>query len=368
MSSSPANSTSSMTQYAKHPGALALALATTIGFSLWMWHRYTHVSSDDARVAASMISVSSKAAGRLFEFSVSSGDRLQKGQKVGQIDARDIELRTRELQSQLEAMSATLERAEMEVGKVRGEVTGKIDAAHSALKAVQARRASAEADLAFKESEWKRAESLRAQQIVSRKDWEAAHNLVEQARRELQRADAEVASTRAKLAEAQAQHSGGEMSERDYTRLKFQRESLALNLARERVNLQDRTLEAPSAGVVDKTFVNPGEYVNPGQRLFLMHDPQNIWIEANVKETEVRHLKIGNKVKVHIDAYPDKDFSGELVRIGNAATNQFALLPAPNPSGNFTKITQRIPVRIAIEQVDDLLKPGMMVEVAIEIR
>lgn len=365
MSSNPAPS---LSQYAKHPGALALALATTLLFGYWIWQRYTHVSTDDARIAATMVSVSSKAAGRLVDFPVGSGDRLSAGQKIGQIDARDVELRTRELQSQLEAMSAMMERAEMEIGKVRGEVSGKIHAAESGLDAVQARRAAAEADLGFKENEWKRVESLRAQQMVSRKEWESSKNALEQARRELQRAEAEVASTRAKLSEAQAQHSGGEMSEREYTRLKFQREGLALSLARERVNLLDRTLEAPLAGVVDKTFANPGEYVNPGQRLLLMHDPKHIWIDANVKETEVRHLKVGNKVKVSIDAYPDRSFEGRLERIGNAATNQFALLPAPNPSGNFTKITQRLPVRIAIDQVDDLLKPGMMAEVSIEIR
>ena len=177
-----------------------------------------------------------------------------------------------------------------------------------------------------------------------------------------------MASTRAKLDEARAQHSGGEMSEHDYTRLRFQREALALGVERERINLQDRSVQAPMDGVVDKTFANPGEYVNPGQRLLLMHDPNRIWIDANIKETEVRHLKVGNPVKVTVDAYPDRDFAGKLERIGNAATNQFALLPSPNPSGNFTKITQRIPVRIAIEQVDGLLKPGMMVGVSIEIR
>ena len=104
-----------------------------------------------------------------------------------------------------------------------------------------------------------------------------------------------------------------------------------------------------------------------GQRLFLMHDPSYVWIEANIKETRLRNLKIGQLVSVQVDAYPNQIYSGKLVRIGDATTSQFALLPAPNPSGNFTKVTQRIPVRIEIKQRSNHLRPGMMVELNIEI-
>ena len=89
--------------------------------------------------------------------------------------------------------------------------------------------------------------------------------------------------------------------------------------------------------------------------------------DANVKETDFRRLTAGAPAQITIDAYPDREFRGEVVRIGEAATSQFALLPSPNPSGNFTKVTQRLPVRISIEQQDGLLRPGMMVEVSIDV-
>ena len=108
--------------------------------------------------------------------------------------------------------------------------------------------------------------------------------------------------------------------------------------------------------------------MTPGQRLALVHDPETIWIEANIKETEIRKLKIGQEVDVSVDAYPDTQFRGRVLSVGNATTSEFALLPSPNPSGNFTKITQRLPVRIAIEQQGGLLRPGMMVEINIDIR
>ena len=120
-------------------------------------------------------------------------------------------------------------------------------------------------------------------------------------------------------------------------------------------------------GTIDRTFIEPGEYVARGQRLLLMHNSAVIWVEANVKETDIRNVKLGAVAKISVDAYPDLVVVGEVVRIGNAATNQFALLPSPNPSGSFTKITQRLPVKIAVPQTDGLLRPGMMVEVEIAI-
>ena len=127
-------------------------------------------------------------------------------------------------------------------------------------------------------------------------------------------------------------------------------------------------MKKPDMSVVDKTFVKVGEYVTPGQRLALVHDPSKIWIEANIKETEIRRLKIGQKVEVSIDAYPGTGFEGRVLSVGNATTSEFTLLPSPNPSGNFTKITQRLPVRIAIDQQQGLLRPGMMVEIYIDVR
>ena len=106
----------------------------------------------------------------------------------------------------------------------------------------------------------------------------------------------------------------------------------------------------------------------PGQRIALIHNPDEVWVKANIKETEIRHLALGQSVDITVDAYPGEAFAGEIVRIGNAATSQFALLPNTNPSGNFTKVTQRLPVKISVSQQGEKLKPGMMVEVAIDIR
>jgi len=201
---------------------------------------------------------------------------------------------------------------------------------------------------------------------------------------------AEVQAARNKLAEAQAERTQLDVLDSKLAKLQFQESELRAQIARQKLDLADRNIRAPLSGVIDKTFVDIGEYVTPGQRLVLLHDPEEIWVEANVKETQVRKLRIGQRVEVFVDAYPgpgmvdailgmfgvdpadnddaDAGFVGHVIAIGNSTTAEFALLPSPNPSGNFTKITQRLPVRIAIDQKDRKLRPGMMVEVSIDIR
>ena len=100
----------------------------------------------------------------------------------------------------------------------------------------------------------------------------------------------------------------------------------------------------------------------------MFHDPDRIWVKANVRETDIGALKPGMRAEIRVDAYRGKVFGGEVFRIGQAATNKFALLPDPNPSGNFTKITRRLPVRITLTEKDHALRPGMMVEVDIGLR
>ena len=149
--------------------------------------------------------------------------------------------------------------------------------------------------------------------------------------------------------------------------LEFRKAEVRARIERQRIDLADRVVVSPLQGVVSRVFVEVGEYVQPGQRIALVHDPRNIYVEANVRETDIRRLFVDQAVRVEVDAYPDLSFEGRIEMIGAAATSEFALLPNPNPSGNFTKVTQRLPVRISIDQLEGLLRPGMMVEVFIRI-
>ena len=133
------------------------------------------------------------------------------------------------------------------------------------------------------------------------------------------------------------------------------------------LDLGRREIRAAFDGVIDQTFIDAGEFVTAGTRLLMYHNPSEIWIDVNIKETDVRKITVGAPARVKIDAYPGQVFDARVSEVGGAATSQFALLPNPNPSGNFTKVTQRIPVRLEIVQQQGRLRPGMMVEATIDV-
>jgi multidrug resistance efflux pump len=150
--------------------------------------------------------------------------------------------------------------------------------------------------------------------------------------------------------------------------LAHQADILTAQLQQQQLDIEDHTIKSPVPAVIDRLFVRPGEYVAAGQRILMLHDPNAVWVEANIKETQIGEVKLGQPVHVAVDAYPGVAFKGKVTRIGTATTARFALLPTPNPSGNFTKITQRVPVKIDIIDPAKPLTPGMMVEVEIDIR
>ena len=369
-----ANSDTSAKQYLqlstrRQRQLLWVFIATCLSlFAWWAYQRYSHVTTDDASIAADLIAVSSKTPGRIVTLSVSQGDTVEAGELLAQIDDREARFQLRELEAQLQSMQAAYDRAVAEIEMVDQQTGGHLQAAKSQLTAAQAGLEAATSELEFLAREWQRAQSLHQRQIISQQQWETARNAHRRSQQEYQRAVAQVASAEAAVVEAMGSQSRLQVLDRDLTRLLHDKERVAIQLERQRVNVEDRTITSPLDGIIDKIFVNPGEYVATGQRLLLVHDPNAIWVNANIKETQIRHIAIGNPVAIEVDAYPGRQFRGEVVRIGHAATSQFALLPSTNPSGNFTKVTQRLPIKIAVSQQDGLLKPGMMVEVSIDVR
>ncbi len=347
---------------------LLLGISAIIGCAYWAQQRFIHVYTDDARIAADMIELSSKASGWIVDILVSSGDRLKAGDTVANIDKRTLELKVKELGTRLAAMDADYEAQQVQMQMVETQTGSALDDARSQLAVTAATLSAARSELEFRTSEWERAQTLRKRNIISQHDLEADKALFNKAQQGKEAATASAASAQAKLVETQAAQSRLRVLGGGLLKIKHQREGLALQLEQLNVQLRDLEIHSPRDGIVDKIFVDAGEFVQPGRRLLLMHDPYQVWVSANIKETEIRHIKLGQAVAIKVDAYPDEKFSGEVAKIGHAATSQFSLLPSTNPSGNFTKVTQRIPIKIAVNQKQDLLKPGMMVEVAVDVR
>lgn len=344
-----------------------LAIAGLAALGAWIYDRFSHVYIDDARITADVISVSSRVSGWITKLSVSEGDTIKAGDVLVSIDDRDATLRLAELDARLLSIDAERARLGAEKQMVDRQTSSQYKMRDSQLRAVQAALAGRQSDLDLAKTDFERTKKLLARKVVSRQRWEERRKTFRVAEQGYQQALAEVAAAKASLVEAGAYREQLLVLDRQLAALTHQKTEIQAQHDRQTLDMQDRIIRSPINGVVDKSFVNASEYVSAGQRLLMVHDPQKIWVAANVRETDIKHLKLGSEAAVTVDANPDQAFQGKIVRIGNAATSEFALLPTPNPSGNFTKIAQRLAIRIELETTNALLRPGMMVEVDIGI-
>jgi membrane fusion protein (multidrug efflux system) len=350
---------------ARNVSIAVVVLIAVLAFGLWIYERATHVYTDDARIASRMIEISAESEGRLVDYPIQQGQQLEEGALIAQIDNAEALFVLAELNSELRSHLASYQKLLARMEQVEQSTGGRFQVAQSRLQAAIALQEAARFDLELKQHEWERAETLLGKKIISEQNWESARNAQQQASQFMQRATADVASARAAVLEARAEKAELEVLAQELLSLEHEQDRVRARISQQEVLLSKLNVLAPESGIVDKSFVERGEYVVPGQRLVLIHNPEKIWVAANIKETQIRHIQLGTRASLQVDGYPDLALDGEVFEIGGAATSQFSLLPSSNPSGNFTKVTQRIPIKISIEQAGQQLRPGMMVEVAL---
>lgn len=347
---------------------IIVAILLLVWGGRWVYFRYTHVHTDDARIDGEVITVSSRVSGWLTELNVIEGDIVTKGQVLAQVDSRDSLLQQEVLQTKLRSIESQMAVVRAQFGQVDAETLGKVQSDTNRLVAAEAEVSSLEVQLKQAQFDYERARELTAQKWLSQQAMERARTTLQQAREQHRKAIAEVAAARGILSSASGSRRQLQVLEGQVLVLARQADEIRAEMKRKEVDIADRTIVSPTDGRIVMTFVRKGEHVSVGQRILMFHDPSRIWIEANIKETDVGLIEPGMTANIRVDAYRGLKFEGKVHRIGQAATSKFALLPDPNPSGNFTKITQRLPVRILLDEVDPRLRPGMMVEVDIAVR
>jgi len=343
-------------------------LALTAWGVLWLYHRYHHVYVDDARIDGEVVTISSRVSGWVTELPVIEGEDVKLGQLIAKVDDRDSRLAREVLLSKLNSIESQMAVVRAQAGQVDEETLGRFHSETNRLVAAEAEVAALEVQLKQARDDYRRAEDLTAQKWLSQQAMERARTAFQQVQENHRKAVADVAAARGTLSAAGGSRRQLQVLERQLLVLGRQAEEIKAEVRRQESDIADRTILSPADGKVVMTFVRKGEHVAPGQRILMFHDPDQIWVEANVKETDIGLIRPGMKARIRADAYRGRVFEGEIFRIGQAATSKFALLPDPNPSGNFTKITQRLPVRILLSDRDRALRPGMMVEVDIAVR
>ncbi len=350
-------------------GLVIILVLAGAAFGAWeVRSRITHVHEIDARIAGELITISSRVSGWVNEIVVEEGDGIAKDQVLVRIDGRESKLLVDELEAQMRSVASERARLNAERKLIDEQTKSRYETQLSKMSAAEASVSALEPQLELALSELNRAKSLFEKRVIPKQQLDQARATARRIQGEHRMAVAELEESRSGIQEARAERERLNVLDGELEMLRHRESALRAKLEQQKLDLDDRIIRSPIEGVVDKTFVEGGEFVTSGQRLLLIHDPRRIWIEANIKETQVRKLKIGQSVEIQVDAYPDQNFTGQVESIGNTTTGKFALLPNPNPSGNFTKITQRLPVRIGIQQNDRMLKPGMMVEVRIDVR
>ena len=344
---------------------LLMALAYG-GRELYM--RFTHVYEYDARVSADIVTVSSRADGWVVEMPVREGMLIEAGQVLVRIDDRVAKLRADAFRAQIEGVRVERARlrAERRLDKNQADASMRTRTSNVTVRAKAL--AALRSDLDFAKLELERNRVLFAGRVVNERQLQMAQQAVTKLEIQILQLQAEHEQAEGSLDEARVGHDRLGVIDAQIEALTHQVANLAAQLHQQLVDVEDRTIKSPIPAVIDRTFVLPGEYVAAGQRILLLHNPKEVWVEANIKETQVSRLKLGQLVHVSVDAFPDDRFTGRVARIGSATMARFALIPTPNPSGNFTKITQRVAVKIDLVEMPRPLTPGMMVEVDIDVR
>lgn len=349
-------------------GILVLVIAALAIFGgRWLAARWSQVSIDDARIAATLVTVSSEVSGEVLAIPVTTGERVEAGELLVSIDPEQAELVVAGTEARIAALDAQAEQLRAQKDMIRAQIESRLAAARAQIAAAEANHAASEADLRNAQSHFDRIATLASRRIATPQDEEDAQARLDAARQQELATAAAVEAAQANLDIVRSD--AGELAVIDHqiARLEAEKTGLEAERARTLIDLRDREVSAAVDGVVDATFVDEGEYVAPGTRLLIYHRPDEVWVDANVKETDLRKIRLGAPATISVDAYPGRAFRGEVERLGGAATSQFALLPSPNPSGNFTKVTQRVPIRVSIDTEGEVLAPGMMVVLSIDV-
>ena len=288
--------------------ALLAVTGLVIAAGYWYFQLRDYVSTDDAFIDANRAAISAKITGRVTLVSVDEGDTVRQGQLLVQLDDADLRAQMAQARAGMTLAQNNVSLAKVGLDRSRDDL-GRITGLFNEGHSTQEQ---------FNHTQ-KTAEASQADYVI---------------------AQSKVTAANAQVGVVAAQ-------------------------------LQNTVITAPFDGVVAKRWVLPGEVVQPAQPILTVYDLRRLWVTANLEETKIHRVRTGDRVEVRVDALPGTVFTGAVAQIGSYAASQFALIPVDNTSGNFTKVTQRIPLKVTLDAAPaggPPLAPGMSVEIRVKVR
>lgn len=382
--------------FREHPLALVaggvILLVMAIG-GFWLWkYLSSYESTDDAQVDAHIYPVSPRVGGRVIAVHADSNQQVKAGEVLVELDPTDYKINLEKSKADHAQAQADARAAETQVpitttttasqsataGAGVTEAQAGVATAERQYAAAEARIREAQANYQKAQKDVERFRPLVEKEEISRQQFDQAvatadamRAMVDTARANAEASQRAVAQARARVSQAEAQESATRSAPQQIAAQRARAASLQANAQSELTNVQQAELNVlytriPSAidGVVGRRSVEVGQQVQAGQELMAVVALNDLWITANYKETQLREMRAGQPVTVHVDAL-DRDYKGHIDSFPGATGAKFSLLPPENATGNYVKVVQRLPVKIVFEAGQDtgrLLRPGMSVE------
>ena len=295
-----------------------VAIGIIVGEIFWYLDYSSYLKTDDAYVTSDNISVGAKMLGRISKLYVEEGDSVEEGQLLAELDSMDL------LAQKQQIIASKLQ---TEASKLQAEA--KFGSDQKGIKVLEIACAKATED-------FQRAKTQYSGGVTTKEQFEHAQRAGETAQAQLDAAKAQLLVSKAQIHTAEA--------------------TIAESAAKIGVintQLDNTRLYAPATGIVAKRWLLPGDIVQPGQSIYSVNDTRKFWISVYLEETKMETLHLGQKVKFTIDAYHGVEFTGKIFMISPSTASQFSLIPPNNASGNFTKVTQRVPLKVSIDSVEN---------------
>ena len=299
----------------------ALVLIVAIGFGVHFWRESRlYVSTDNAYVNANRIEIAAQVSGPVTQVWIRDQQPVKYGEVLFQIDAQPYQLAVDAAEAQLELayQGSSSDRA--------------------AVAAARAQVAQRTAELKNAQSEEQRALELTKQKLISRQNAETVQTEAQTAAAAVKAAEANLTQAESALGKAGPQNAAVRAA--------------AAKLAQARLDLSHTKVTAPASGYIANFEIRPGSMVQAGVPIFTIIGDNEYWVDANFKETELKRVRPGQKATIVVDMYRDHEFKGEVQSLSGGAGQAFSLLPAQNATGNWVKVTQRVPVRVRVLDPD----------------
>jgi len=328
-------------------------------------HTLSHETTDDAQIEKNMNPIIPRVMGYVTKVYLKDNDFVKKGDTLFTIDNSDYIVKLEEAKAALIAAQGNFEVSKADIGSALASVSVSDANVQSASGTIE----TAKIRLGRATNDFERYNNLYKNHSITKQQFEQALAAKQEAESQLRiLQDQQKASSFQKsviIAKSKVTNKQSEVAAANIKRAEAM-------VAAAKLNLSYTVVTAAIDGQVSKIAIQPGQLVQPGQALFYIINNQEAWVIANFKETQLDKMKMGQKVTVKVDAYPDTDFEGEITSFSPATGSKFSLLPPDNATGNFVKTIQRLPVKISLNATNDpekikLLRPGMNVDVDVHV-